>query len=107
MKLTVLEQYGKGLVQCETALGKEILEKIERLKWSLWHGQVDKALGKIEDLASSIAPFSETYARFNHLVKALSALRTYIEKQAFDTELRAAISRWRGDCDRFCRVNGE
>jgi len=78
MKLTVLEQYGKGLVQCEAALGEEIREKITRLKWSLWHGQVDKALGKIDDMESSIAPFNETYARFTHLVKALSELRTYI-----------------------------
>jgi hypothetical protein len=78
MKLTVLEQYGKGLVQCEAALGEEIREKIARLKWSLWHGQVDKALGKIDDLASAIAPFNGTYARFTHLVKALSELRTYI-----------------------------
>src|SRR5215217_2258002 len=78
MKLTGLEQYGKGLVQCEAALGEEIREKIARLKWSLWHGQVDKALSKIDDLASAIAPFNETYARFTPLVKALSALRTYI-----------------------------
>src|SRR5713101_6453848 len=78
MRLTVLDQYGKGLVHYDAVLGQEIRAKIERLKWSLWHGQVDKALGKIDDLASSIAPFNETYARFNHLVKALSALRTYI-----------------------------
>jgi hypothetical protein len=78
MQLTVLEQYGKGLVQCEAALGEAIREKIECLKWSLWHGQVDKALGKIDDLASSIAPFNEMSARFNSLVKALAALRTYI-----------------------------
>ena len=31
--------------------------------------QVDKALGAIDDLASSIALFNETYVRFNHLVK--------------------------------------
>jgi hypothetical protein len=30
MKLTVLEQYGKGLVQCEAALGEAIREKIAR-----------------------------------------------------------------------------
>jgi len=78
MRLTVLEQYGKGLVHCDAVLGKEIREKIERLKWSLWHGQVDKALGKIDDLASSITLFQETYARFAQLVKALSELRTYI-----------------------------
>jgi len=35
-------------------------DQIERLKWSLWHGQVDKARGKIDDLASSIGLFQET-----------------------------------------------
>src|SRR5215471_16432994 len=78
MKLTVLGQFGKGLVQCDAVLGEAIRDQIERLKWSLWHGQVDKALGKIDDLETSIEPFSETYARFPQLVKALSALRTYI-----------------------------
>jgi hypothetical protein len=77
-KLTVLGQYGQGLVQCETVLGAAIQDQIERLQWSLWHGQVDKALGKIDDLETSIAPFRETYARFPRLVKALSGLRTYI-----------------------------
>ena len=78
MKLTVLSQCGKGLVQCEAVLGEAISDQMERLKWSLWHGQVDKALGKIDDVESSIEPFSETYARFPKLVKALSQLRTYI-----------------------------
>jgi hypothetical protein len=78
MKLTVLGQFGKGLVPCEAVLGEAIREQIERLKWALWHGQVDKALGKIDDLETSIEPFSETYARFTHLVKALSELRTSI-----------------------------
>jgi hypothetical protein len=78
MKLTVLGQYGKGLVACEAVRGEAICEKIERLKWSLWHGQVDKSLGKIDDLESSIGSFRETYARYAGLVKALSELRTYI-----------------------------
>jgi hypothetical protein len=78
MKLTVLGQYGKGLVQGEAVLGEQIQDQIERLKWLLWHGQVDKALGKIDVLETSIEPFSETYARFAQLVKALSELRTYI-----------------------------
>jgi hypothetical protein len=78
MKLTVLGQYGKGLVQCEAVLGEAIQGQIERLKWALWHGQVDKALGKIDDLETSIEPFRETYTRFTPLVKALSKLRTYI-----------------------------
>jgi hypothetical protein len=78
MKLTGLGQYGKGLVNCERVLGEAICEKIDRLKWSLWHGQVDKALGKIDDLKTSTQPFSESYARYAGWVKALSELRTYI-----------------------------
>jgi hypothetical protein len=78
MKLTVLGQYGKGLLQCEAVLGATICDQIERLKWSLWHGQIDKVLGKIEGLERSIAPFSETYGRYAGLLKALSALRTYV-----------------------------
>ena len=78
MKLRVLGQYGKGLVHCEAMLGEAIRDQIERLKWSVWHGQIDKALGKIDDLATSIEPFEKTYARFPRLVKALSELRTYI-----------------------------
>src|SRR4030095_2940808 len=78
MKLTVLGQFGKGLVQCEAVLGEQIRDQIERLKWALWHGQVDKAFGKIDDLKASIEPFAETYARFPRLSKALSELCTYI-----------------------------
>ena len=55
MKLTVGGQFGKDLV-----------------------GQVDKALGKIDGLETSIEPLNETYARFTHVVKALSELRTYV-----------------------------
>src|SRR5499433_2750192 len=78
MKFTVLGQYGNGLVQCEAVLGEQIQDQIERLKWSLWHGHVDQALGKIDELESSIESFSETYGRYAGLVKALSALRTYV-----------------------------
>jgi hypothetical protein len=78
MKLTVLRQYGKGLVQCEAVLGEPIQDQIERLKWSLWHAQVDKARGKIDALETTIAPFGEPYPRCPRLGKAWSALRTYI-----------------------------
>jgi hypothetical protein len=48
-------------VHCEAVLGEEICNKIERLKWSLWHGQVDKALGKIDELETSIEPFNPMF----------------------------------------------
>jgi hypothetical protein len=35
MKLTVSDQYAKGLVHCDQTLGEKIRDKIARLKWSL------------------------------------------------------------------------
>jgi hypothetical protein len=78
MKLTVLDQYGKGLVHCDQTLGEEIRHKIERLKWSLWHGNLYKALHKIDDIESLIYNFEETYPKFKQLVKAVEEFRTYI-----------------------------
>ena len=54
MKLTVLGQCAKGLVHCDQTLGEEMQQKLERLKWSLWHGNLSKAFYKIEDIESLI-----------------------------------------------------
>src|SRR2546425_4383542 len=78
MKLTVLDQYAKGLVHCDAVLGEEIREKLERLKWSLWHGNLYKALYKIDDLESLLSNFEETYPKFKQLLKAVEEFRTYI-----------------------------
>ena len=79
MKLTVLDQYAKGLVHHDQELGERLRHQLERLKWSLWHGHLEKALGKIEDIASSMAPLEETYPQVKSLRKAVEAFRTYIE----------------------------
>jgi hypothetical protein len=82
MKLTVLDQYAKGLVHCDQKLGEEIRHKIERLKWSLWHGNLDKARYKIEDIESLIYNLEETYLKFKPLLKAVEEFRTYIMNNA-------------------------
>ena len=50
-------------------LGEEIREKIERLKWSLWHGNLYKAFYKIDDIESLIYHFEETYPKFKQLLR--------------------------------------
>jgi hypothetical protein len=49
-RLTVLDQYGKGLGHCDLVLGESIRDKIDRLQWSLWNGNLFKALYKIDDM---------------------------------------------------------
>ena len=79
---TVLDQYAKGLVHCDQTLGEQIRDKIERLEWSLWHGNLYKALYEFDDIASLISNFEETYPQFKPLVKAVEAFRTYIENNS-------------------------
>jgi hypothetical protein len=81
-KLTVLDQYAKGLVHCDAVLGESIRDKIERLKWSLWNGNVYKALYKIDDIASLLYNFEESYPKFKQLEKAVEEFRTYIRNNA-------------------------
>jgi hypothetical protein len=82
MRLTVLGQYAKGLRHHDQQLGEEIQEKLERLKWSLWHGNLSKARYKIEDIESLIDNFEETYPKFKPLLKAVEEFRTYIVNNA-------------------------
>jgi hypothetical protein len=79
MRLTVLGQYAKGLVHYNQQLGEEIRDTLERLKWSLWHGNVYKALHKIEDIDALIDNFEDTYPKVKQLAKAVTEFRTYIE----------------------------
>jgi hypothetical protein len=79
MCLTLLDQYAKGLVHCDQALGEEIRHTLERLKWLLWHGNVYKVLHKINDIGSLIYNFEDTYPQFKKLEKAAQEFRTYIE----------------------------
>jgi hypothetical protein len=78
MRLTVLDQYAKGLVHHDQTLGEEIRDKLERLKWALWHGNLYKALYKIDDIESLVYNFEETYPKFKPLLKAVEEFRTYI-----------------------------
>ena len=51
MRLTVMGQMAKGLRGGATsAVGAEIASELERLKWSLWHGNLFRALQVVEDL---------------------------------------------------------
>src|SRR5205823_13067659 len=63
-------------------LGEEIREKIERLKWSLWHGNLYKARYTIEDIESLLYNFAETYPKFKPLLKAVEEFRTSIVNNA-------------------------
>ena len=93
MKLTVLGQYGKGLVQCDPVLGKEIRDQIERLKWSLWHGQVDKALGQAQRSGELDRALQRDVCPVLSIDQGVVRVAdVYREQPTLDAELRRAVS---------------
>jgi hypothetical protein len=52
---------------------------LERLKWSLWHGNLYKALHKIDGIEALSYNFEESYPKFKHLAKAVEEFHTYVE----------------------------
>ena len=64
MRITVMKQMAKGLAKAQdekaplergneqagATKGKSIEEELQSLKWNLWHGNVERALERIEEL---------------------------------------------------------
>lgn len=79
MRLTVLNQYAKGLIQSDPAVGTELSDLLESTKWYLWHGNVEEALEKL-DISIDICNDPElNYKNRKKLVKHLGEMLTYID----------------------------
>jgi hypothetical protein len=79
LRVTVLGQYIKGLIRLDRVVGESIQQRLDSVKWLLWHGKVAQALDRLGDLDRSINHFTDTYPRFPQLKKAVQKFRTYIE----------------------------
>jgi len=79
MRVTVLGQYLKGLLRLNREEGEVVQQKLESVKWLLWHGRVGNALGRLRDLDQRIDYFVHSYPRFPQLKKAVQQFCTYIQ----------------------------
>ncbi len=82
MRITVLNQFAKGLIISDPEAGKEVQEKLTSTKWYLWHGNVENALQKLEDCYLVCADEEDDgikYVNRVKLIKHLEEMSTYIE----------------------------
>ncbi len=79
MRMTVLGQYIKDLIRLERMVGEGIQQRLNSVKWLLWHGKVTKALDRLEDLDRCMNHFTDLYPRFPQLKRAVQKFRVYIE----------------------------
>lgn len=82
LRITVLNQFAKGLVKSDPEQGEEIKKNLESIKWYLWHGNVVKALDRIEDCYLICIDDELKYVNRKKMVKHLDELDTYIENNA-------------------------
>jgi hypothetical protein len=69
MRLTVLDQYAKGLAHHSPSDATALQGRLERVKWRLWHGDADEALSRARELAEDVAALASTYPGLARLVK--------------------------------------
>jgi len=91
MRITVMKQMARGLAKktkpsADTGgastpgpEGKSIEKELQSLKWNLWHGNVDRALERIEDLQWDLELTAGEAENRTKLLKQLSEFNGYIQ----------------------------
>src|SRR3954451_2330043 len=82
MRLTGLGQYTKGLAHHNPVEATALENRLDRIKWRLWHGDADEALTRAEQLAGDVAALDSGYPRLPRLIKATADLAGYIADNA-------------------------
>jgi hypothetical protein len=82
MRLTVLEQYAKGIAHCDQVVGDELQEDIERIKWLLWHGNQHRALQTIACFEDDVDVLEVDYPNLGKFARAAREFSVYISNNA-------------------------
>lgn len=82
MRLTVLKQFAKGLCHSDAEAGTELLEHLNSAKWTLWHGNVERALDHMDDSYSLCDDPDLRYDKRRNLVQHVNDMITYIGNNA-------------------------
>jgi hypothetical protein len=82
MRLTVLNQFAKGMCHTDPDAGAELLEKLDSAKWYLWHGNVEQGLERLDDCYCLCDDPELRYDKRRKLVQHLSDMITYIDNNS-------------------------
>lgn len=82
MRMTVLNQFAKGLLKSDQKHGEEVQKLLESIKWYVWHGNVEAALSRIEDCYCICIDEDIKYPNRKKMVAYLEELETYLENNS-------------------------
>jgi hypothetical protein len=78
MRLTVLNQFAKGVVQSDPDSGAVIAKDLEGTKWFLWHGNVENALHRLDNCIAYCDDPEIKYEKAKKFLKYLEEMDNYI-----------------------------
>ncbi|WP_341992898.1 ISKra4 family transposase [Azorhizobium sp. AG788] len=78
MRFTVLGQFAKGVAQQDAAVGADVTERLERIKWRLWHGDAIEAQERLEDLAEDLRALDLAYDGLKKFARLTAECAGYI-----------------------------
>jgi hypothetical protein len=78
MRITVMRQFAQGLQSHDSQAGIAMHDNLERIKWYLWHGNVDRARDEIDGLSFDVRSIETDYPNMRKFITAIGEFRAYI-----------------------------
>lgn len=78
MRLTVLQQYARGVAHHDDAAGPLLLTSLDRIKWLLWHGNQHRALETIGFFEDDVSALEVDYPNLGKLARTTHEFAAYI-----------------------------
>ena len=82
MRVTVLTQFIRGVAHHDEIKGAELLKSLERIKWLLWHGNLQRTIAVIEDFEEDIDELDVDYPNLRKLARTAHEFAVYITSNA-------------------------
>ncbi len=83
MRITVMQQYVKGLAHPNPEEAEQMSRKLRQIKGYLWNGNLHDGQVAIDDLVMDLDEIETDYASIKALRKAASEFQTYIDNNAW------------------------
>ena len=82
MRVTVLEQYARGVAHHDEAAGQRLLDSLESIKWLLWHGNQHRSLEEIGFFEDEVGGLEVDYPYLCKFIRAAREFAGYIAGNA-------------------------
>jgi hypothetical protein len=82
MRVTVLTQFIRGVAHHDETKSAELRKSLERIKWLLWHGNLQRALAVIEDFEEDVDDLDVDYPNLRKFARTAHEFAVYITSNA-------------------------